>query len=191
MKCKHDDCDEYAKNRGLCRAHYPRRPILPHPSIPGASVVQLTAGLCAVIDSTDADAVGRFDWCSIRQRRRTTFYARKTTDSGAVIGLHQFLWALWGMPAAPRLDHADGDGLNCRRGNVRVATAMQNGANRHRLRNNTSGIKGVSWNGRRWAAAIRVCGKAIHLGLFMDKDEAGRAYEQAAHDFFGEFARTA
>jgi len=60
-----------------------------------------------------------------------------------------------------------------------------------RLRHNTSGFRGVSWNSRagKWKAAIVVRGRTRHLGFFADAAEAGAVYEEAAAREFGEFAR--
>jgi len=90
-----------------------------------------------------------------------------------------------------QVDHRDMNGLNNCRSNLRAATNQENGCNRNKQEKNTSGAKGVCWDkqAQKWQAHIRVNGKRIHLGLFDDIDDAVRAYNKAAMQHFGEFAR--
>lgn len=90
------------------------------------------------------------------------------------------------------------DHKNCKRddnrlSNLRPASHSQNFQNGRRRRDNTSGMKGVSWDRSRnlWKAQICVYGKRICLGRFPKKEQAGAAYLAAADRFFGEFARAA
>lgn len=89
-------------------------------------------------------------------------------------------------------DHKNGNGLDNRRANLRIATTSQNLANRGKTRRNTSGYKGVMWfkRKRKWYARIRVSGKSVHLGYFDDPIDAAKAYDDAALKHFGEFAKT-
>ena len=91
------------------------------------------------------------------------------------------------------IDHSDGDGLNNRWLNLRLATASENCANSHLHINNTSGFKGVSFHKRknRYRSSIRVNGKDKHLGYFDIPEIAHAAYVAAARKYFGEFSRVA
>lgn len=90
------------------------------------------------------------------------------------------------------IDHEDTDSLNNVWENIREATRSQNCANRKIHKNNTSGHKGVTWHKQhqKWAAQIKIDGKHKHIGLFASASLAADAYAQAAHKFFGNFART-
>lgn len=90
-----------------------------------------------------------------------------------------------------RVDHADNNPLNNRRSNLRLATTSQNCANTKIYKNNTSGVKGVSYFKRenRWQATITYQRKFIHLGYYKTFEEAVEARQQAALKYFGEFAR--
>ena len=91
-----------------------------------------------------------------------------------------------------QVDHIDGDGLNNRRGNLRLATAGQNQHNKGLQRNNTSGFKGVRWRSDKgkWVARIDKDGKRRHLGYFDTVEGAHSAYVAASMAIHGEFGRT-
>lgn len=86
-------------------------------------------------------------------------------------------------------DHINGNKLDNRRSNLRLATRSENEANKPYSRGRSK-YKGVSWrkDRDRWRATIQVDGKQIALGLFKKEQDAARAYNKAALDFFGEFA---
>lgn len=42
----------------------------------------------------------------------------------------------------------------------------------------------------KWRARITVGGKETHLGYFDNLEDAARAYDKAATEYFGEFAKT-
>jgi hypothetical protein len=91
------------------------------------------------------------------------------------------------------VDHVDGDGLNNRRSNLRIATRAENNRNAAVRKDNTSGFKGVHWHkgDGRWQAQIRVAGKRIRLGAFDTPEAAHAAYCEAAARYHGAFARPA
>lgn len=89
-------------------------------------------------------------------------------------------------PPQYRVDHRDRDGLNNQRPNLRVASHDQNNYNREGW--SFSGYKGVSMDRRRWRARITIDGIAKTLGRFDTAIEAAVAYDEAAHELFGEFA---
>jgi hypothetical protein len=92
-------------------------------------------------------------------------------------------------PAA-EVDHKNLDRDDNRLANLRLATRAQNGANRSRQKNNTSGFKGVSRHGGgRWRATIKSDRQQRFLGAFDTPEEAHAAYVAAASDLHGEFAR--
>lgn len=146
------------------------------------------------IDRKDWGRVREFRWHLIACRRTPGLYYAATslwnpyTQTSHKLLLHRFL-----LPGFPRLDHRNGDGLDCRRANLRPASLLQNLWNRPKPKHNTSGRKGVARNWRRggvWVARITVYGKQKWLGSFKRRDDAARAYDAAARKFFGEFART-
>lgn len=86
--------------------------------------------------------------------------------------------------------HKDELKINNQRSNLMYVTPSFNQANRRKLSNNSSGFKGVSVHTTtgKWAAQIRVNYHLKHLGLFDFKEDAAKAYNQAAKLHFGEMA---
>lgn len=142
--------------------------------------IRLTQGKIAIVDDADLPLLDGRPWCA--QKTRHHWYA---VSRG--ITMHRLLAGAEGL----QVDHIDGDGLNNRRSNLRVGTVSQNQANR-RTAFGASRFKGVNREkrGKPWRAAIKVNGRKIHLGAFEDEAEAARAYDQAALEYFGEFACT-
>lgn len=200
--CSIDGCDSTTFARGWCNAHYKRwyrhgDPTAPRqartlaecaPIIEGdIARVPLTRGLYAVIDAADAAAVGARVWQA--EPAGLTHYAQTNRSASLpATRLHRFV--LGYGPGDPEVDHIDGDGLNCRRSNLRATSHKQNMANRSGRRG-TSTFKGVRWDTERstWAAEIKDGGRARFLGRFADEVEAARAYDQAAVEVWGEYAR--
>jgi hypothetical protein len=81
--------------------------------------------------------------------------------------------------------------LDNRRANLRLCTQAENNQNLGIRSDNTSGLKGVSLDKRcnRWHAEIQCSGKRKFLGYFATPQEAHIAYQAAATQMFGKFAR--
>jgi hypothetical protein len=154
---------------------------------PDVFAVTLTQGRVALVDRADLETIAAHRWYAGRDRR--TFYAQRIIHlhdgSRTTIRMHRFL-----MPDAEEVDHVNGDGLDNRRANLRVASRSDNKRNERKRLDNTSGFKGVHWDSghMRWRAKIMVDGKNIRLGRFHLLEEAARAYDAAARVHFGTFA---
>lgn len=144
----------------------------------GAAWISLGRGKFALIDEADRAPLSKFTWhCD------SEGYAQGTV-AGVHVRMHNFL-------LGRGVDHRDGNRLNNQRSNLRRATSMQQNQNRPVRRGTRSGFKGVGFYapGGTWRARIGVAGKTIWCRYFKTPEEAARAYDDAARQHFGEFAR--
>jgi hypothetical protein len=88
------------------------------------------------------------------------------------------------------VDHINGDGLDCRRKNLRLCTTAENIRNQRRHKNNTSGAAGVfrSKCKKKWCARVMVNRRGINLGTYGTLQEAVAARRAGEIKYFGEFA---
>lgn len=194
-----DGLDQWCKHCRRERSNLWRRkykPItgrrLPNPvSFDGATAyIQLLHGLVAIVDRADYPLVSDRHWWATKSHRRPGNYYVHSQTGGQLIALHRLI-----MNPSPGeiVDHRDGDGLNNRRTNLRRCSCADNTRNtrlssifdaRHRPK--ASRYRGVGLvNGRYWIAQIR----HRYLGYFPSEEDAARAYDRAAIEEFGEFAR--
>lgn len=109
--------------------------------------------------------------------------------SGKRYDTHYLVW-IYHLGSPPKyIDHINGAPSDNRIENLRKCAASENGYNRGRQKNNTSGYKGVTWSksAEKWQAQISANGKRICLGMFGCPAEAHKAYCKAAKQLHGEF----
>jgi hypothetical protein len=94
-----------------------------------------------------------------------------------------------GAKEGQEVDHINGNGLDNRRVNLRFVTRAQNNMNKAKYKHSKSPYKGVTKYGEAWKAAIYFEKKRIHLGVFDNAEDAGKAYNAKAKELFGEHAR--
>ena len=150
--------------------------------------IELSNGLCVVVDDEDHAALVAHRWCPSGARP----YAMRIVTAG---GVRRAVWMHRVVAQAPdhlEVDHVNGNRLDNRRANLRPCTRSQNAKNlSRRVQVKTSRFKGVHWNDRdrRWYAVIHANRKRHHIGCFSDELAAARAYDNAARTLHGEFAR--
>jgi hypothetical protein len=179
----------------------------PHPEMPGVSILTITRLHCppegdsrgpreieAWMDTADVAFASKYTWRAGWHPHMSSFYVttKLRTDTGWTTGrLHRILLA----PEEPgiEVDHINGNTLDNRRSNLRLATRPENQRNRGEIRSNTSGHRGVYWDKRlqRWRVRLKVNGKNIHVGLFDDFAEACAARVAAEKLYHGAFAYSA
>ncbi len=156
--------------------------------------IHLTRGQVAKVDATLFDQLNSHRWQARWNRCTKSFYAVRTLprrDGKVTVLMHREVLGLSKGDTRDG-DHKNGDTLDNRRANLRGSSRSQNGMNRGKQANNTSGFKGVSFHKAtgKWSANIASQKKQVYLGLFQNPSDASRAYISATHRLHGEFART-
>lgn len=156
--------------------------------------IELTRGLFATIDDEDFELISRWKWYALCDRKSGVFYAcnrgpRKGNKKRQSLRMHR---VILNAPEGLVVDHINGDTLDNRRANLRLATHSQNAANSHKTIKSMVPFRGVSLNEkctrRPFSACINVRGVKKSLGQFATAEEAANAYDRAAEKYFGDFA---
>ena len=153
----------------------------------GVGHISLTQGKEALVDAEWLAVLGQYRWSANHEHNR--WYAIRAVN-GKRVAMHQ---VVLGAPEGVKVDHRDRSpegGLDNRIANLRLASPSQNGYNRGKLANNTSGYKGAYWHkaSGKYSSQIAFNGRLIHLGLFRTAIEAAAVYNFAATRLHGEFA---
>lgn len=151
--------------------------------------ITLTQNKKAMVDDEDFEWLSQWKWYC--EPHRKTFYAvrrvRLPDSKRKTIRMHRLIL---NAPENMMVDHKQGNGLDNRRSEIRLATRSENGYNRGKTVKNSSGRKGVYWHSQigRWYSRITVDKHDIYLGTFTTPEGAAKAYKQAALKYHGEFA---
>lgn len=150
-------------------------------NIPGIGYCRNT-GNPFYFDPEDYDKIKNYTWSD---RWKDGYHELRAWDSD----LQQMIWMHW-LIVGKNCDHIDRDPMNNRKNNLRSAEQSQQCQNRSKTIRNNSGIVGVScdqkWN--KWCAYISVNKKQIHLGRFINKEDAIKTRLEAEAKYYGEFA---
>ena len=149
--------------------------------------IDLTQGKKAIVDDEDYEWLSQWKWYYAH-----TGYAVR--NSPRVLGKHYMIFMhreIMHTPQGMDTDHIDGNGLNNLRINLRVCSHSRNLQNKGVSINNVSGFKGVSWcqANKKWRARIKASGKEKYIGYFDVAESAALAYDKAARELHGEFAK--
>ncbi len=184
-----------SSNRNAPDKRYPRpqnRHTFPE-QVAGAMWLPLgNQGDFTLIDVGVYPQIAPYSWrLHKKEEGKRTNYVKGSVN-GEDIPLHRFLTGH--IPEGYVVDHINGDGLDNRRTNLRTCTNAENRQNeiKRRVENASSVFKGVSWDASRnkWSAKIQVAGETRNLGRFTEEQHAALAYDNAAREAFGAFART-
>ncbi len=151
----------------------------------GVGYVTLTKGFVAVVDEVDVPLVSGRCWCAhIKHKKsgRRVVYAQSRIN-GKLFYIHTVITNY------PMTDHADGDGLNNRRYNLRETNHVLNA--RNSSGHSTTRLKGISFCDGKWRAQIKPSRneRNIVVGTYSSDKEAHLAYAICAYALFAENAR--
>jgi hypothetical protein len=144
----------------------------------------------AKIDDADLLLVSGFPWRPLQPKPPNPLTYAHAWNGQQHFYMHRLIM---GVPPDITVDHANGDGLNNQRYNLRNASRGQQQANRGGQRDDraSSRFKGVHWDEARgkWHVGLGYDGKSHFVGRFTDEEEAAHAYDAAALAQWGGFAR--
>lgn len=145
--------------------------------------VPLKGGGEAIVSRQDVARVAGIRW-RIRRVSKTLAYA---ICSGKPSRMHHYI-----LPPIPGfvVDHINGNGLDNRRNNLRYATIHENVWNSRVSVRRKIPFKGIYPAARnRWRVRLQCKGVMHTVGVYNSLDSAIEAYDKAAAEHYGKFAR--
>ncbi len=154
-----------------------------------SKTIPLTKGYSAIVDDEDYDRLSIYKWRAGVQTHPSgtkAVYAYtniRRPGKPRAVPMHRFIL---GFPDS-LVDHADRDGLNNQKNNLRKGTYSQNNANRKSYKGQSvwKGISKGKWGN--WRARI-YCNRKSHSISCKEEVDAATAYNFMAYELFGEFA---
>lgn len=144
----------------------------------------LTKGKYTIVDDDDYEYLSKVKW------KYHDGYAIRNVSSKGTHRMEIMHRVIMSAPKGFVVDHINGDTMDNRKENLRLATVGQNAYNSKPQQGRSSKYKGVTFSKRyqKWKAQITARKSLKFLGYFADELEAARAYNKAAEELFGEFA---
>lgn len=121
--------------------------------------------------------------CKTHNGRCVHVYARGNDK----VLLHR---SIAGVVSEELVDHANGNGLDNRRINLRACDGSLNRANSSARKRSSTGIKGISPSDGGYRATLTVRGELVFNKRFRTIDDAAEAYDMTAKLYLGDFAFT-
>lgn len=148
--------------------------------------ILLTKGKVTLVDNEDFDFLNQWKWniSTSGYANRSQYIKLGVKKYGSkVIRMHRLIN---NTPDGFFTDHINQNKLDNRKSNLRTVTKSQNGFNRPKQLNNSSGVKGVTPHSQRrgWTSEIMIQGKRFYLGyftIFSDAVNARKKAEQTYH----------
>jgi hypothetical protein len=154
----------------------------------------LTRGLYAIVDASEYESLKLRRYYAIWADHSGFYAVRHSKTYGKKMGptlyLHRELLGL--PPGEPTQgDHKNGNTLDCRDKNIRLASHAQNMWNQKTHSDNTSGRTGVHWRKDRncYTVQLKYHGKCFRQGGIKTFEEACAIREKLERKYHGDFVR--
>lgn len=209
--CSVDKCEKETKGLGYCSRHYQQFKKYGYVTNlnkrsrfdPNEIIIENNIIRIKLYDNNDDEIaesitdlkykleVEKYKW-HLTTRGRVATDLRDKNGKKITAFLHQLIIQLSGKNVLNNqmIDHKDNNPLNNLENNLRICTNAENNQNKQKTKNNTTGMKGIYWHSKmnKWCSKITINGVSKHLGTFQTKEDAARAYNEAAKLYHGEFA---
>lgn len=148
----------------------------------------LSRGEVCLVDADDYEYLSSRKWYTGKNGYAAGVRKSEDGGNGHTILMHRLIAK---ADSNQQVDHINGNRLDNRKSNLRIATLQQNNFNRP-AQNPKSGFKGVYFDKPRgnYKPYISVNQKRTTLGVFASAKDAALVYDAAARLLHGEFART-
>jgi len=153
-------------------------------------LINLTQEFKTLVDVEDVDFLFSFPFGAWRYRGGYAVCSEKGKTVGRqTFWMHRVIWERHNgpIPAGVEIDHVDGCGRNNKLSNLRLATHAQNISNSSGHSDCELGVKGILVVPKTGMYKVRIQGK--HVGHYLTIKKAAEAYNVAAKELFGQFAR--
>jgi hypothetical protein len=152
--------------------------------------IPLNKNKFAIVDDDDFERLNQFHWFAWKRPNQEKWYAVRSADIKLMTSTDRKMERhIMTAPEGFLIDHKNGDGLDNRKENLRIATYQQNSQNAKKHKITSSKYKGVSRFRNGWVAKITHNGERIHIGVYSAELPAAIAYDRKAREFFGEFTQ--
>lgn len=156
--------------------------------------INLTKGKVAIVDDEDFEKLSRYKWeLNDFGKGYAVRKGKKKYGEPRTIQMHREILGLNCDKTQDKIiDHINGDGLDNRKCNLRLANTQKNAFNRDKPKGIfTSKYKGVLKikNKPGWVARIKFNDRHIELGTYDYEELAAAVYNFASRLMFGEFRR--
>ncbi len=154
------------------------------------ATIKLTQGKEAIVDDHLYVWLNQWKWSVSIIPKRYAFAVRGDKDGNTIV-MHREILRVTLYEDPDVVIHKNRNSLDNRGCNLESCTQSQKSAFNQKTKKIKSSIyKGVSWYKEkgRWRAVIKINYKQIFLGYHDIEEEAARAYDKAAIEYFGEFS---
>ena len=138
------------------------------------------------IDKSDYEKIKSYSWYYTSNGYASSGGINKCSKENKRKLLHRYILGI--TSSNIQIDHINGDRLDNRRSNLRVASNAENSRNGFIRNDNTSGHRGISFDSERnmWVAEINK-DKKRYMKRFIEKSDAIIWYKDMAMKLFGKF----
>lgn len=157
--------------------------------------IPLTRGYVATVDDSDYEWLNQWKWCA--NVKANAAYAYRTISNGKgrtgiSCYMHRLILGIHGRSGIEG-DHRNGDTLDNRRVNLRLASRRQNARNQHMRADNTSGVRGVDYVKKDRVFRVRIYGEdgEVTIGYTKTLGEAKELRKSAEGKFYDGYVRDA